>query len=261
MALKKPSKMILSALGLILILALLTFFFWRSQNKGLQKASIKRGPIKESIYGIGTVVAKDRFQFKVGQVTTVARIYVEEGQRVQKGQTLLELAGPVKISSPLAGTVVNLPYNPGENVFPDTPVITVENLRDRYVTATLEQQGALRVKKGLPVRINFESIRDQNFQGQVESVYPSKGQFLVRIKVDNLPAEILPGMTGDTSIEVSQKENALLIPALAVNQGKVLIERNGKRKKIDVEIGSMDTEWAEVLAGDLQPEDTILLRR
>lgn len=261
MTLKKNSKLTLSIFGLILVLVLAAIFFWRNQNKGLQRASLKNGPIKESIYGIGTVVARDRFQFKVGQVTTALRIFVKEGQKVEKGQALLELAGPVRISSPMDGTVVNLPYNSGENVFPDTPAITVENLQDRYVTATLEQQGALRVRKGLSVRISFESIRDQNFRGEVEAVYPSKGQFLVRIKVDNLPPEILPGMTGDTSIEVSQKENALLVPSLAVNQGKVLIERDGKRKKVDVQIGSMDAEWAEVLSGDLQPTDTILLRR
>lgn len=242
-------------------LLVVVFVFYQRNISGVKKVSPKTGPIVEAIYGIGTVTPRHQFQFKVGQVSTVSEQFVQEGQEVKKGQPLLQLTGSVRISSPLDGTVVSLPYSVGENVFPDTPVVMVENIVDRYVLASLEQQGALRVKKGLAVKLNFETIRNQDFKGVVESIYPHKGQFLVRINVEKLPLEILPGMTADVSIEISKKDKALLIPLLAVNQGTVLIERQGQRKKISIKIGSTDSDWAEILDGDIQESDFVILRK
>jgi len=50
--------------------------------------------------------------------------------------------------------------------------------------------------------------------------------------VDQLPPEILPGMTTDVAIEVAQKEKALLVPVRAINSGHVLVQKIIAKKKL-----------------------------
>jgi len=252
--------LIVTASGLLILILSLTFFI----RKRLQDSSLvspKRGAIVEAIYGLGTVTPRHKFNFKVGQVKTIQKLYVQEGDDVKKGQLLVELADGIRIHAPFNGTVTSLPFNSGENVFQDTAIVTIEDMNDLYITANLEQQGVLRVKKGLQVKLNFESIRDQNFEGIVSSVFAQKGQFIVHMEVKNLPKEILPGMTADASIEVAKKENVLLIPILSVSNGKVLLKRNGKTMRADVKIGSMDNEWAEILDGSILETDQIVVKK
>lgn len=257
----KQNRLWVIAIGLVVFIGLTGLLIFRQSSGGTQKINPKKGPIVEAIYAIGTVTPRHQFHFKVGQVKTIQNLLVQEGQPVKKGQLLTTLADGIQVHAPFEGTVTSLPFNPGENVFQDVPIVVVEDLKDLYILATLEQQGALRVKKGLSVSLNFESFRDKVFSGIVSSIYPQKGQFMVRIEVKDLSPEILPGMTADLSIEIAKKDEALLIPILAINAGKVLIERNGKKQKVDVKIGSTDNEWAEILGDNLHLDDTILMKK
>lgn len=233
---------------------------WRARNlQESQLQGLREGPIVEGIYGLGTVVARKQFHYKVGVTKTVMRLLVDEGAAVERGQRILELSDGPPVVAPFAGTVTSLPSRAGETVSANSTVAVVEDLTDRYVQASLEQQGALRVKRGMSVKVSFESLRDQVFTGTVESIYPQDGQFTVRIEVSNLPKEILPGMTADCSILVAQKDKALLVPALAVQSGQVLRWRNGKKEKVSVGLGIQDGQWAEVTSGDLQSGDQVLV--
>lgn len=222
---------------------------------------LTRGEVVESIYGIATVVPRQAFHFKVGLAKTLTRVLVQEGDLVTRGQKLVELSDGIVVRAPFDGVVTELPYSVGENVFPDLNVVSVEDLKKPFVEASLDQQGALRVRKGLPVKLVFETIQGQTFAGVVDSIYPQSGQFIVRIDVQDLPSQVLPGMTADAAIEVDRRQDVLLIPVAAVNQGKVIVFKNGKKTKTDLKIGLMDHEKAEVLSGDLHVGDEVILNR
>lgn len=239
----------------------LAYYLINRSQKQYRILSLKSGPITEAIYGLGTVRANQTFSFKVGVPKTIKSISIKEGSPVQKGETLLSFEDGSKVTSPIDGTVLDLPYHAGENVFTEKPVIVVENLKDLFIEARLDQQGTLRVKSGLSVKLNFESIRNKIFEGKVHSLYPNNGEFVARIEVEGLPPEILPGMTADVSIEVAEKSEALLVPIQAVSSGLVLRSREGVKEKIPVEIGIRDDEWAEVIGGDLKLTDEVLIKR
>ena len=179
---------------------------------------------------------------------------------MKKDQRLLQIQGIPDFRAPFDGTVTSVRFYEGESVFPQFPILTLIDPKKRYLSVILEQEAALRVKRDQTAVFSFESLRAKKFIGKVRSVYPSEGQFRVYIEVGQLPPEILPGMTADVSIEVSRRENVLLIPVAAVHSGRVILYRNGKKKKIPVEIGSVDGEKAEVLSGDVMMEDEILIK-
>jgi macrolide-specific efflux system membrane fusion protein len=255
------SKFILFALiaaGIILAASLSYVFYFKTQTVITHP---RRGPIVEAIYGLATATARNKFSFKVGLTKTVQKVHATEGQMVKKGQALMELSDGMRIFAPFAGTVTSLPYNAGENVFSDSPVVIVEDLSDQYMVANLEQQGAIRVKKGMPVKMSFETIREKIYIGTVKTVFPQKGQFVVHIESKEIPNDILPGMTADVSIVVSTKENALLVPIKAIKSGTIQIRRDGHRQKVNLKIGAMDSEWAEIISDNLNENDEIMMSK
>lgn len=245
----------------LLIMALIYGVVIAKKNKQYEFVVPKIGPINEAIYGLGTVKTDEKFSFKVAIPKTIKELYVKEGDLVSVGQKLLAFDDGMIVKSPIKGTVSNLPGSIGENVFTDRPVIEIDNLSKLYIEAVLDQQSTMRVKKNENVKISFESNEAATYAGKITSLYPSNGQFLARLEVDQLPAHILPGMTADLAVEVAHKDSALLIPVRAVQMGVVLIERQGRQQKVNVKLGIMDQEWAEVVSDTLLPTDKVLVKK
>lgn len=234
-------------------------FWWKQSGSELRIVAPKRGPIVEAVYSLGTVAAERTFQLKMGVSTSIDEMFVKEGDQVEAKARLAKMAGLPIFTAPFSGTITNAPFKKGEGIFPNIPVLTLVDLKHLYVTSSLEQQGALRVKKGQKVRLNFESLRGERLDGTVSAVYPSEGQFLVRIDAENFPEAILPGMTADLAIQVGEKSDALLLPVSALNVGSVIVLRDGKRKKIPVKVGTVDGVWAEIISGDIQMDDQVVI--
>lgn len=232
--------------------------WWALRGEGAAQAvAARRGPIVEAVYGLGTVTATRRFTLRVPVGATVARVFVQEGDRVRGGAALVEFHGLPLFRAPFTGTVTHLPVKPGESVTAQEEALSLVDLLDRYVVVSLEQQGALRVRPGQAAVLSFESMRGQRFTGKVRAVAPHEGQFLVYLDAAGLPPEILPEMTADVAIEVSRKPDALLVPAAAVSMGRVVVMEGASRRKAQVEIGLVDGEWAEVLSGGLREGDRV----
>jgi len=230
------------------------------RSNGVWTAPLQRGPIVLSVYGIGTVMANRSYQIKLGVMKTINRLYVKEGDSVKKGQKLV-LIDEENYFAPFDGTVTLVPFKQGENVLNQMPVLSLVDLNDRYLLVSLEQQGALRVLPGQKVRISFDSIRDKNYTGTVDSIYSNEGSFLARIAVQDLPARILPGMTGDVAIAIEEHPNALLVPVAAVENGDTVWVRRGLAKAVKIKAGVIDRDMLEVLEGDLHEGERVLIRK
>lgn len=232
--------------------------FYYSKSQKIQTVHPKVGPIVEAVYGIGTVTSEKIFQIKYGVPQTIEAIYVKEGDFVKAGSPLIKT--DMNISrAPFSGTITSLPFHVGENVFAQTPILTIMDLKDRYLVVSLEQQGALRVKPGQRARIAFDSLRGQKILGIVRSIFPQNDQFLVHVLSEELPDQILPGMTADVAIEIDRRETAILIPVAALSRGKIILLKEGKREKIDVKVGMVDGQWAEITSPQLQESTEILI--
>jgi macrolide-specific efflux system membrane fusion protein len=242
-------------------LSIAGIFLFQTMHSKKKEAHPRRGSVIEAVYGLGTVLATRTFVLRTGVTTEVRKFYVKAGDSVKKGAPLVRLGEQGVVNAPFDGTVTQVTYKEGEIVFAQVPILKIEDLSDLYVQVSLEQQGALRVHKGLKASLVFESLRGKRFEGTVRSVFPSEGQFLTDIQVDKLPPEILPGMTTDVAIEIARKENVLMIPASSIAAGRIVVRRaQGKKEKIPVEIGVVDGEWAELISPALVLEDTVFIK-
>jgi multidrug efflux pump subunit AcrA (membrane-fusion protein) len=247
---------IIVAAGLAGLLAL-GAWLWRSNN--LEYVAPRHGPIIDAIYGLGKVKTQRFYEVKLGVTFTIERLYVREGDRVVRGQPLIKFEGAAVFRAPFAGTVTLVAFQEAQSVFPQQTALRLDDLTTKYIEVSLEQQGALRVRTGQPVKVVFEGIRGEVLQGQVATVFSRNDEFLAHIKVP-LADNILPGMTADVSIEAGKRDNALLVPAAAITNGRVTVLRDGKRETVKLKIGGIDGQWAEVLEGDLRDSDRVIMK-
>lgn len=251
--------------GTLTIAVLAAIFISRRnavRNEGFYSEPVKKDSIAESVYGIGTVYANRSFQLKVGITSHIDEVFVKEGDYVRRGDKLVHL-DQIIYRAPFNGTVTYLPYKAGENVFAPLPTLILVDLQDRYIVVSLEQQGALRVQRGQGVKISFDSIRESSYSGKVESVYSNDKNFLARINAPNLPRQILPGMTADVAIEIQRHDNVIVVPVAAIEGDRVWIKRGHQKfpKETPVVLGFIDKDMAEVVSGDVQDGDRLLIRK
>jgi macrolide-specific efflux system membrane fusion protein len=230
------------------------------QKKSITTVSVKEGDVLEAIYGLGKVKSRQVFEVKIGVMANVSKVYVQEGEGVQKGDKLISFSGATSFKAPFSGTVTLVELKEGEVALPQLTILRLENLQDKYVEVSLEQDAALRVKKNQKAKIVFESAKGVRLTGEVQSLYPKRGEFIAHINSDKIPLNILPGMTADVIIEVGKKKNVVLIPVRAISEARVVRLRDEKKKVVDVEIGSSDGIWAELVKGDIVVTDKLIIK-
>jgi len=166
--------------------------------------------------------------------------------------------GQVSVA-PFAGRVTDIMVSVQENLFPQTLILTVINLERLYLEVSLEQQGAMRIKKGLASEVSFEFFRNRKLTGEVMTIFPSNNQFTAKVNLKNWPEGVLPGMTADVAFEIARKSDAQLIPARALSNGSIQFKRDGKRQKVRVKVGLSDAEKVEILEPELQATDELIV--
>lgn len=241
---------------LLLVIILSYLFFFRKQNT----VKLQVGPIVEAIYALGSVKSDDIYNLKLGITSGLTKLYVTEGDLVEKGQKLIATESS-DFTSPIKGTVTRIYLDKGETIMPGISVLTVMDLNKTFIQVSLDQSSALRIRKNQKAELSFENLRGTKILGKVQKVYPSDGQFIVRLETDSLPEGILPGMTADVAIEVAKRDNVMLIPANAIHRGHIRVSRKGKVEVLNVKIGAVNGELAEILEGQILKDDEILLGR
>ncbi|MBM9579723.1 HlyD family efflux transporter periplasmic adaptor subunit [Leptospira sp. 201903070] len=241
---------------LTIILGLGSFLVFREKRT---EVSPQIGPIVELVYSLGTVKSDRVYHLKLGVTSSIRKIFVKEGEVVREGQELLVSDSGTGFRAPFSGTITSIPFQEGEVVMPGAPVLTMMDLKKTYILLSLDQDSVLRIRPGQRAELSFETIRGNKVFGKVERVYPSDGQFYVRVSVDSMPEGTLPEMTADVAVEVARKENALLIPVKAVEKGKIRVRRNGKVFYVEAKVGAVDGEWCEVLENSVLESDTVFL--
>ncbi len=218
-----------------------------------------QGDIVEAVYGLGTVESDKIFHSKAAIIISIEEFFVTEGQDVVKGQKLFKYDQNSYVTAPFDGRVTSIEATTHENLFPQSPILTLTDLKKIYLSVSLEQQATMRIKPGLTAEVSFEFFRNKKLKGTIATIYPNKNQFIAKVNLDKWPEGVLPGMTADVAFEIDRKKNAMLVPVSALGNGNLIIKRKGKKIKLPAQVGLMDAEKAEIMSPQLFLEDEIIL--
>jgi len=174
--------------------------------------------------------------------------------------------------APFDGTVTRVGAKLGDLVSPNLTVVTLADLTDLRVKASIDETKITSIEIGQPVEITFDALPGRKFNGAVLEV-PLEGRLnnnvvvydvVITLEGDSLTG-LKPGMTANLKILIGQKSNVLLVPAMAVKQsaeGAVVTIQDiagGGTSTTPVQIGLSDGTYVEIVRG-LNEGDRVIVQ-
>lgn len=163
---------------------------------------------------------------KAGAIATqkrdAAKTQVEtDVQNIKRLRASLELAntklGWTDLAAPLDGWVLTKSSLPGEVVQPGTPVFTVVNLDNLWVTAYIIETDLGKVKLGQKAVVQTDSFKGKKYNGWISFISSQteftpkyiqtseervKYVYRIKVRVDNSSLDLKPGMPADAFITI-----------------------------------------------------------
>ncbi len=186
--------------------------------------------------------------------------------RVAAAQASVNLA---RIAAPFGGTITSVEVMPGDQVAPGTVAFGLADLTRLLVDVDVSEVDINRVQAGQPVTLTVDAAPGQTYQGTVVDValvgtsVQGVVNFPVTVELIDADRQVLPGMTAAVNIVVEQMQDVLLVPNRAVRvrdgQRVVYILRAGQLEPAVVILGASSDLYSQVIGGDLQAGDEIVL--
>lgn len=187
---------------------------------------------------------------------------------LEKAQAALEAA---TMLAPFDSTVISVGAEVDDLVSSNTTVVTLADLSNLQVQAIVDETDISRVEIGQQVEATFDAFPGHRFWGQVLEV-PLQGRLMQNVLIYEVPVSLegaedvalKPGMTANLTIVVGRRENALLVPAMAVQQGEeghvVMVQDTpqGPRMATRVEVGLSDGMYVEIMSGLIEGDRVIV---
>lgn len=130
------------------------------------------------------------------------------------------------IRSPVDGVVLSRAVEPGQTVAASlqTPVLfkIAGDLRQMEIVLAIDEADIGQVQNGQSVKFGVDAFPDRNFRGKVKQIRLAATNtsnvitYPVVVEVENADQTLLPGMTANAEIEISNRENVLSIANAAL---------------------------------------------
>ena len=168
---------------------------------------------------------------------------------VQKAEAQMK---NTEIRAPMDGILSGLRVIDGELVANGSELLTVSSKKN-YVRGEVNEEDVGEVKAGMKAELQMYAYRTRQFNATVSAVLPAADpetqRYTVILDLENPPANLMAGMTGEMNIITGRHENALLLPTRALLVDQVLIVTHGMVEARTVRVGYRTLEFAEALDG------------
>jgi HlyD family secretion protein len=186
--------------------------------------------------------------------------------RVAAALASLEAA---QINAPFDGTVTSIEMREGDLISPGLPAIGLANLSSLLIDVSVSEVDINRITVGQEASLVFDAMPELTYTGRVSQVslvgVVEQGvvNFKITLELVDVDEIVRPGMTAAVNLVVSEIDNILLVPNRAVRllEGErvVYVLRDGRPEPVTVRLGSSSDLYSQVLDGDLEEGDEILL--
>jgi HlyD family secretion protein len=164
---------------------------------------------------------------------TTTASYASAQSQVVTARTNLDIAqqklDDATVRAQVAGTVISKPISVGTvissattSVGGGTTLLTIADLSRVRMRTLVNETDIGNVKVGQPATVTVDAFPDRRFNGTVEKIEPqavvqqSVTMFPVLVSLQNSDRALLPGMNGEVTMRVQQRDNVLAVPVDAV---------------------------------------------
>jgi len=142
------------------------------------------------------------------------------------------------------------------------------NMKQFRINARVDESDVARIAVGQPAVVTVDALPNQNmtahvaFIGAIPTISQGVVNYPITLDLDPTEAPIRPGMTANVAVEVTRRENVLLVPNRAVRtQGRnriVEVMVDGKPVVRPVTVGLSNDQFTEIANG-LQEGDEVVI--
>lgn len=225
-----------------------------------------------------------------GFISTEAMDIVEQEAQLARAQYKIDQAQIVRdeanldysvIKSPISGVVILRDIDIGQTVAANfqTPILfqIAQDLSQMQINISVAEADIGQLHIGQQVNFTVDAFLDSTFSGTVKQVRlnPTIQENVVTYNViamvSNDDGTLLPGMTANIHFVVKQKTNALRVPNAALRyqpkdtekklSGPTIYQlKDGTPTPMQVSTGITDGNFTEIIGGDIQAGDSIIVR-
>jgi RND family efflux transporter MFP subunit len=238
-------------------------------KKGEQLARLEDADLRASVAELEarTQYAKAQYErsLKLRLAALIAQDAVDQAKtEFDAAQATLKRAREqlayMRLVAPSSGRITKRDGEIGEYIPANQVIFYMAGPAPLRVTADVDEEDVPRVKPGLRVVMHADAFPDRIFEGRVDQVTPRGDpvarSYRVRVGlVGDPPLNI--GMTIETNIIVSGRQNALLVPSSSVVEGRVWIAEGEHARRRPAKIGVIGADKTEILAG-LSEKDLVI---
>ena len=169
-----------------------------------------------------------------------------------------------QLKSAIDGVVLDRPLAVGTRVAVNDTLMTTARVRpaELVMRAAVDEEDVTKVHVGQTVRMTLYAYEGRTFEGKVQRIYPQADEarrtFEVDVRMVQPDDRFAPGMTGELAFIMASRERAVVIPSQAVQEGEVYTVRDGRLRKVDIELGLRGIERTEVRSG-LKPGERVVI--
>ena len=173
------------------------------------------------------------------------------------------------IEAPFSGTVTKSFPKVGDEITNGQSAFRIDDLSELFVDVEISEVDINRIAVGQKAELSFDAILDEAFEAEVVEVSKvgidtgNGVDFLVTLKILDENNQVRPGMTAAVNIVVNEITDVLYVPNRAVrlmeNQRVVFLLENGELVQVPVEFGASSDVNAEIISGDIEEGDLVVL--
>jgi len=173
------------------------------------------------------------------------------------------------LEAPINGTITRAVPKIGDFVDTGDLGFRIDDLSRQYIKVDISEVDVNRISAGQNAELTFDGITGKTYAGivtEVSTVGEDLGNgvvFEVTVEILDADDQVRPGMTAAVNIIVKEIKNVLVVPnrAIRLNNGQriVYLLKDGQLNEVAISIGSSSDTQSEILDGDLDEGDLVVL--
>ncbi len=180
--------------------------------------------------------------------------------------------GKQTIRAPFDGVVTDTQFIVGELATAGSTVLTIQTAQTLEVVAQVAETDVALLAAGMPVRVAFDALPDQDWPGSIATINPAAvilegvPTYEVVVNLNEFDNRLKPGLSATISVRVSEKTNVLVVPRRAVStvngtkQVRVVAPDSSISTR-DVKTGVQGSDGSIEITDGLAEGDTVVVRQ
>ena len=166
------------------------------------------------------------------------------------------------IVAPSDGVVTQVTTRVGDLIGSNSPIATIISV-GRTVEAKITEENFSAIKLGQKATVRFLTFGADQYNAVISKILPSADattqRYTVFLEV-HLPEgrTLLPGLTGEVSISIAERANAIIIPRRALIGDYIYVVAGGKLERRKIVKGYDSLNQVEILSGLTEGEEVLV---